>query len=212
MVISRIEVSLIFTLLLLANLVDAKTQKGYIVTLNNDTIVGGIIDKGKVSNAKHCNFINSRNKEKEKFSPSEILGYSVLNGCSYVSKERFAKKNIEPVFLEVLIDGPVRLYFDPFFEKKAFYIETEQNELVCLRVEVERLRPKELYSKITMVSDYYMQIDLFKVELCKIFSDCPDVIDLISHAQYTMNDIMYLVKVYTILNYGENYIKYIKKI
>jgi hypothetical protein len=94
-------------------------RKGYIIKQDRDTVFGLINYSGN-SNYRYCQFKDSMNQGKIKYTPDNIIGYGFLND-KYFESHKIVNddQTSEFVFLEVVIKGLVSLYkYD-----KIFYIE-----------------------------------------------------------------------------------------
>lgn len=106
---------LLFLIILFFSL-DATCQDqypGYIITLQNDTISGELIQETINANFSYCQFMSDDDTIK-RFLPSELKGFKYQKGRLYVSQV------VEGSFIHALVIGKVSLYtdgFDYFVEK-----------------------------------------------------------------------------------------------
>ena len=79
----------------------------------------GLINYSGSSNNRNCQFRESDNQSKIKYTPDDIIGYGFLNDKYYESRKIVKEdQTSESVFLEVVVKGLVSLYkYD-----KIFYI------------------------------------------------------------------------------------------
>jgi len=131
----KIKHYLVIVLLLSLSMVaSAQTNfiKGYIIDLNNDTIWGEIDNRNYVDNAKFCNFRLKEEGAVTTYTPIEIKGYALAEGVIYRS-EVIDKK---PLFLELLVEGSINLYFYKNEKSKVkYYVSKDTSELFLLKYE-----------------------------------------------------------------------------
>lgn len=113
-------------------------QVGYLVQMDNDTVVGLVKYQGKTNNCISCVFKNSEG-EITQYSPQSILAYGFIDGETYRSKH--IKKNSQKkadFFVQLILDGKVRLfvYNDSIYNERTF-IENDSLGINELRI-VER--------------------------------------------------------------------------
>ena len=83
---------------------------GYIITNENDTIVGLIDYRTDQMNAQACTFKKTKTSPVETYSPGQITGFRFTeDGKYYVSGEIVSNSAI--VFLEYILQGIMNLYF-----------------------------------------------------------------------------------------------------
>lgn len=100
-------------------------KKGYVITLNNDTIFGLIDFRTDIMNSQFCKFKPDTTDSEVIYRPGEIESYRILNeGKYYVSRTVEIENVKRTVFLEFLVQGLLNLYYFPeeygyyFFENK----------------------------------------------------------------------------------------------
>ena len=95
-------------------------RKGYIIKQDGDTVNGLINYRGGNSIYQYCQFKESENQSRIKYSAANIIGYGFLND-EYFESHKIVKEDQTSgfVFLEVIIKGRVSLYK----YEKIFYIE-----------------------------------------------------------------------------------------
>lgn len=86
-------------------------QRGYIITLKNDTIYGKIDNTNYFQHSQSCTFKNSKTNEITTYYPSDITGYRFIDGKFYVSKRITIQKTKTLIFMEYLINGKLDLFF-----------------------------------------------------------------------------------------------------
>ncbi len=100
-------------------------KKGYVITLNNDTLFGLIDFRTDIMNSQFCKFKPDTTESEVIYRPGEIESYRILNeGKYYVSRTVEIENVKRTVFLEFLVQGLLNLYYFPeeygyyFFENK----------------------------------------------------------------------------------------------
>ena len=97
-----------------------KFLPGFIITLENDTIYGGVANQQDLINVKKCSFKDSLG-EITIFQPNDIFGYKFNDGRYYISK-KLENGNLEKsVFLEYLVKGVIDLYYYPSNEGDKYF-------------------------------------------------------------------------------------------
>ncbi|WPP48422.1 outer membrane beta-barrel protein [Catalinimonas niigatensis] len=103
-----------------ATLAQQSFREGYIVTLQNDTIVGHIIYKDNPANYKSCKF--RRKEETVTYYPEDIQGFGF-------EKDKFFTSSIEKgLFIQVLVTGELSLYR----YKSVYYLKKNDKEVYRL--------------------------------------------------------------------------------
>ena len=105
-------------------------KKGYILTINNDTVKGLIDLNSDANSIHHCKFKTDENAPFTEYYPSSINGYRFDNGRYYISKNIKIDSTLSKIFLEYLVDGISDLYF--FRDKNGdhFLIEKKPDDFV----------------------------------------------------------------------------------
>ncbi len=108
-------------LLLIFLFINSNAQKdfypGYILTLDEDTIHGQIMDRGDKYMGEICHFKNTDN-EIIKYLPTKIKGYRI-NNKYFLTKKAFDKD----AFMEVLFEGDISLYYLRIGSEEHFFID-----------------------------------------------------------------------------------------
>ncbi|WP_051697761.1 outer membrane beta-barrel protein [Prevotella sp. 10(H)] len=105
---------IILTLLILTgNLYAQRNYKsGYIITNDNDSIMGLIDFRTDKASGESCRFKISDSAEEQMFYPEDILKYRFINeGKYYVSQKIEIEGKTKTVFLEYLLQGMMNLYY-----------------------------------------------------------------------------------------------------
>ncbi|PLX18759.1 MAG: hypothetical protein C0599_11755 [Salinivirgaceae bacterium] len=114
-------------------------RNGYIITNENDTIVGQIDYRSNLQNYKSCIF--KVEEKKIKYNPGDIFGYG------YDNDKFFSSQIVNGEFVEVLVLGDLSLYksLNKYFLKKdttifvleSFYETVMTNNRYAVRVNTE---------------------------------------------------------------------------
>jgi len=120
---------LLFLLFISTNLLHAQTnfKPGYIVTQTGDTVYGEIDYRGGQLMATLCKFKGSDGTI-SKYSPNDISLYRFIDSKYFVSREL----EKQTVFLELLIEGKVRIYYMRDVAGDHYYIDKEGERLAEL--------------------------------------------------------------------------------
>lgn len=123
-------------------------RDGYVIGLNNDTVIGMIDFKLDEENMQAVKFIPKGEDKVYQYFPGEITGYRLIeDGKYYVSKEIEIKKNLPQfVFVEFLVQGLKNLYYYKLKEQDYYLIENDLGELIVLSKKpdlIENLRVVE---------------------------------------------------------------------
>jgi hypothetical protein len=122
--------------------------EGRIVTVNNDTIYGYIKDCGSIRHSRVCLFKNHMSdKSITKFYPNDIQSYMIFGHKYFVKQRVYYNNEFKDYFLDVLVDGNIKLY--SFYKGKniKYYIQRDNKELIPLINDLYvSARPKNHYS------------------------------------------------------------------
>ncbi len=105
-------------------------QKGYIITLTNDTIFGLIDFRTDRMNSEICKFIRNDDGLEYQFTPGQIAGYR-FNDIQkfYVSKTVEIDSVKHTYFLEFLVQGMMNLYYLGG-EQRYYFFESSDGEMI----------------------------------------------------------------------------------
>ncbi len=154
--------------------------EGYIITFENDTIFGKIMDGEenffRQENFKKIRFIDSKGEFK-KLSAKKIKNYSKTGKSDYKSM----KINSRNYFGKVIIDGPVCL---------LYYTRVSDLGNHSHNIEAHYVQKKDEV-KVSLVSPI-----AFKKRMSKFFSECEDVVERINDRSLNFFQIEEIVKIY----------------
>jgi len=97
-------------------------KDAYYITHENDTVYGLIDFRSDFKNTQECRFKKIQSSVEQSFTPGQISGYRFVNeGLLYKSKEVELKGVKHMMFIQLLVQGEVDLYYftdqndDPYF-------------------------------------------------------------------------------------------------
>jgi len=171
-------------------------KMGYIINLDNDTLVGLINDGGEIRNSRVCTYKASTNSKISKFYPSDIKSYCIVNERAYSSKEFFINDRFIKVFAEVLLAGKINLYYYRKNKEMLYSIEKENGALtgllnLKLPISSSSDFAKSLYSKYEN-----MTIATYKDTLYSFFRDCDKVRNQVDNVGYNDESLINITKEY----------------
>lgn len=102
---------LLFGVIAFSGFSQADYKPGYLLLTKNDTLFGLIDNNSDDSNSKICRFRKSENEQVQEFFPKTIIGYKIIDGKYYLSKDVLVGTQAESRFLECLVEGTLSLYF-----------------------------------------------------------------------------------------------------
>ena len=148
----KLIVTTLFVLLFIYNSFGQNDwEPGYILSNPNDTIKGYIQIQDSRYNSKLCNFRIDLDGKIQVFSPKDILGYRIIGGKFYISKNIEGLEGETSMFLEFLIQGMVNIYHlkdneSRFFGEKDGKIFELKNTKRILKVgDLDYLRENKEY-------------------------------------------------------------------
>jgi hypothetical protein len=126
---------LVGTLLLAAR--DASAQKGafpgYIITLQNDTLPGKVVDRGDFANSSSIRFVDNRTGEAREYKPGEIKGYGFGPDHAYVTQDLTASFVAQVLFARQVVKGYASLYSTvPKAGSPVYIVQKEDGGLLPL--------------------------------------------------------------------------------
>lgn len=190
-------------------------KKGYVITLENDTLFGKINDAGGFKNSRLCTFKPYKKHRVTEYLPGEIKGYRMLNDKYYVSKAVGDKEGTKHKFIEVIIEGPVSLYHDRKSSEKAFYIQKKDSDLIPLVYQMGQLRYKPEENAAVLYSPTYtLHNRIYQDNLYNFFADSKKIQDRVSATDYDAKSLSTITKDYIADKYhsleGINYERNLK--
>lgn len=142
-------------------------RPGYIITNSLDTLHGLVDYRGELRNMKVCTYKESSVGQSKEFFPSDIYGYRYDTGKFFISKEINTEELTDTVFVEFLLKGISNLYYYKSSNYSAYFIESEDKELLELRSkEIEIKKDDKVFLK---QDNKYMGL------LSYVFADCPEI-------------------------------------
>jgi len=139
-------------------------RPGFIIKQNGDTLIGKIDYRGDILMGKVCTFKTDDIGSVE-YSPTDIIGFRFYDSKYYVSKEVSGNY----MFLEFLINGQVKIYYNRDQNGDHYYIEKEGigiNELPY--------NEKIEYSGEFNKPNYYLSKSIYHIGILNIYmQDAP---------------------------------------
>lgn len=162
-------------------------RKGYIISLENDTISGLVDFRLDEENMCFVNFQAEGETNARQYFPGEITGYRLVDdGKFYVSKEIEIRDNKrQTVFVEYLVQGIKNLYYYKLNEQDFYLIEGAVGELIVLSK-----KPDE-FENLRIIEDVK-----YKGMLKYVFKEYEQVHKQTDKAQFKRKDLIKLTKDY----------------
>lgn len=85
-------------------------KPGYIIYQNGDTLYGQIKYKENQKSISTCTFKRDNESDTKTLTTLELIGYRLLDGKFFISKQIKEAKSETPLFIEFLLKGKVSLY------------------------------------------------------------------------------------------------------
>lgn len=172
-------------------------KKGYVITLDNDTLFGKINDAGGYKNSRLCTFKSKKDRKVKEFLPGQIKGYKMLKDKYYVSKQAEVKDGNKYTFMEVLIEGPVSLYHDRKSTERAFYIQKKDGDLIPLQNKEVQLRYKPEENIAVLYSPtYILHNRIYRDTLRYVFRDSEVIRNWVENVEYNPRSLKNITKDY----------------
>ncbi|MEX0598301.1 MAG: hypothetical protein WD512_17570 [Candidatus Paceibacterota bacterium] len=186
-------------------------KNGYIISLENDTLIGLINDGGGNRNSKLCLFKENKKSEATRYYPGDIKSFRFTGDKYYSSKEVLRNSEYRKVFTDVLLEGKVNLYHYWKNNEMSFYLERDTGNLIGL-LNQRALIPiayDSLYElsnskstthpfsvKYSDRSNTRVNIEFYKDTLYSVFSDSEKVKNLVDSVKYTQKSLINITKAY----------------
>lgn len=185
-------------------------KKGYVITLDNDTLFGKINDAGGYKNSRLCTFKAKKERKVKEFLPGQIKGYKMYKDKYYVSKQAEGKDGSKYTFMEVLVEGPVSLYHNRKSTEKAFYIQKKNGDLIPLQNKEVQLRIKPEQNIAVLYSPtYILHNRIYRDTLRYVFKDSEVIKNEVNYVDYDAKSLKNITKDYIAeRKFGENSITY----
>jgi len=153
---------LIFSLFCLSGYGQNKFRKGYIITLQQDTIYGLIDYKIASKSAEKCEFKTNASDKTISYTPDQIQGYRFTPGKYYEAIRVEANGVNKEVFLEYLVDGVADILFFRDEDGDHYFVKKDGEKMLPLTIdiiEVEKdgntyIRRKEKYKQVLKYAFY----------------------------------------------------------
>ena len=120
-------------------LAQTNPQPGYIITNENDTIMGTIDYLTDYKNMYACHFRADGAEEFQKYKPGEISGYRLTNnGIFYVTRTFLVGDQEETIFAEYLLKGGISLYYARDSHNQYYYWVDEDGKVARMVYDGQR--------------------------------------------------------------------------
>jgi len=172
-------------------------KKGYVITLESDTLFGKINDAGGYKNSRLCTFKQYKKHKVTEYLPGEIKGYRMNDDKYYISKPVAGNEQGKYRFMEVLVEGNVNLYHDRKSTENAFYIQKKGGDLIPLSYQVGQLRYKPEENVAVIYSPTYtLHNRIYKDTLRYVFKDSKDILARVENVEYDPKSLSRITKDY----------------
>jgi len=199
------KISLFFIFLSLQSILQAQSSfsKGFVVTVEQDTLRGYINDKDWDFHPKSVNFKVTENGKPTNYTPNDLLVVKTESGkhfetftveinktqksdYSYDSK---AKMEERTVFMQPIIKGEMNFYFyqSPDLEKHFFIQKGEATLMELLEIQYKEKRNR---SEMRVIEKRYLK------DLKRLSYDCKVLEGKLKNLKLEMNDISDYVREY----------------
>jgi len=170
-------------------------NKGYIITLQGDTIQG--VFKKVVSNrSKVCEFKPFDSDRYSIYLPGTIK--SLITGNNFFISERiFYKDEFQDVFLEVILKAKISLYRYSMNRNQEFYLGTSDGNIIGLYNEQKKILLKNNLNSNGIIStskEYYANYSVYRDILFFVFQDCISVCQRINNLEYDQDSLVRIIK------------------
>lgn len=136
---------------------------GYIITSKSDTLYGEIEYKGDASLAKECRFKAKETTIVKRYIPSSIKAYRFIDSRYFISE----KIEQQYVFLEVLVDGELDIYYYRDNKRDHYFIKREGLPLKELPYGEDIITTKEGRKVINPQSRYLAYLKYYTADAPK---------------------------------------------
>ena len=170
-------------------------KAGFIITLANDTVYGKINDGGKIRNSKICLFKETKGKKTIKYLPGEIKAYRFKNDKYYCSEKVLFKGTYKSVFLEVLLDGCLNLYYDWHNKSMSYYIKKDDGLVIGL-INMELDIKTHDYGHLAFNNYDDVKIAVYKDTLASVFRDSKKIKNQIFNIDYNSKSLLAITTEY----------------
>jgi hypothetical protein len=170
-------------------------KKGYVITLSNDTLFGVINDRGYLRNYRLCVFKTNKKSKSTKFRPSDIKAYRFNGGKYYSAQQINNDDSTEYVFLDVLLESKINLYYNLRNKEVSYYIKRDTGSLIGLE-KIEFYKPRPLVYGATSYKYTGIQINFYKDTLYSLFSDCKKIQQHANNVDYNKKALINITKAY----------------
>lgn len=168
-------------------------KKGWVVNSAGDTIHGLINDAGGMRNSRVCTFRKSMDHELSKYRPEDLKSYMLIGDSYYVSREIEHNNKRVQAFLEVVIEGRIKLF--RYNISAVYYMEKEGHELSILKNDHDPQEQKKYIYPVKWDS-YKLGTYVYKDTLYSFFKDCVPVLNELDIVEYNRKSLVDITKKY----------------
>ena len=163
-------------------------RDGFIISGESDTTHGLINLRSNYQNSRHCEFKKNHEADPEIFPPGEIKAYKFDNGKFYVSKDITLEDTEKKVFLEILLDGIVDLFYYKAKDDEYFFVEKNEK--------LHQLSNNEIEIRNGNVVKYVRNSNQYKGALTYLFQESPELKNKINDTRFTYRSLINITKDY----------------
>ncbi len=188
-------------------------RDGFIVTQEKDTLWGLIKDRGELGNSKACVFKLNKKTKAQKYYPREISAYGSLRDKYYRTGRVDFKGERRYVFINVLLEGDVNLYYYWKDRIKSYYIEKDEGvfkELLNVDLELQQRSDggHMAYSNYTEI-----KIPIYRDTLLSVFQESESIQRQVKSVKYNQESLQDITRQYILETCeGSNCISYEKDV
>lgn len=107
-------------------------QPAYLITAASDTLRGELLKKNTANIISQVKF-KSEGSDFKSYTASEIKGYGLGDSLRYESREVLVNEESQTIFMQVLVDGPVKLYHaEGFHASYKYFLQKQQEPVIPL--------------------------------------------------------------------------------
>ncbi|WP_075590660.1 hypothetical protein [Labilibacter marinus] len=184
----------------------SKTQVGFIIQLNGDTIHGEIENRSNIKNAEQCKFYSKNGSFT--YNANEIKEYNISNQKYYISKsvKLPTETQKETYFLEFLVKGTANLYYLKRMHDEYFFIEKDSTFTI--------LNNNESIVNEDDGSTYAKESKQYIGAMIYAFQDAPQLRNKIKNSEFYYKPLIKIVKEYntSVCGIDDNCIEYKKDV
>jgi len=183
----KVKILVLFIKLCLSTMLYAQGNyvSGYVITNQQDTIVGWINLRTDKNNQKQCEFKPDLKLATEIYLPEDIAGYRFTDaGKYYVSREIRLNETPQKVFLEFLVKGMMNLYY--YEDEVDYYFFEDQTG----KMEVISRKPDKIENGLVYEDSRYIRMIRY------LFHDYQPIVQKADKLKFNQESMIDVVKEY----------------